>query len=160
MKISNVFSHTAAFFALTVVVMICSCDKYSLPEEVYGHNRFVIQFVNMSEDSVSFFVPEAGKELPDTLNSYYSRSFYVVDGCSSMLMDCMFDGRQDPIETYGKGARVPFYVFDTKALRERGWKEIVGAGAWLGKYEYTAEEILRMNKRVTYPNTGGDISIP
>lgn len=144
--------HIAIIMALAAMVAGCDKDAYSFYEGDYAPDRYVLQFVNTTESTVSFFVPSrAVGSLPKELDEWYKANFYDVEPHASLVLYSVYDGKESPIETYKRGEKVPFYVFDKKVLEEKTWTEIVDGEMWLAKYEYTATRILEMGKRVTYP---------
>lgn len=137
---------------LAFAFVLSGCDKdirapYYHDYVTYG----VLDFVNESYSSVTFFVPAKGEGLPPVLDEWYMTSFYEVNSHSMLPLDCMYDYVKSPIETYGKGEAVPFYVFDTQTLKDNEWKDVVEGEMWLAVYTYTATRIIELGKKVTYP---------
>lgn len=134
-------------------IFLAGCHKdVSIPyyHDVY-YSDGVLDFVNDSYSSVTFFVPAKGAGLPAELDDWHKASFYEVGSHSSMPLNCMYDNFKSPVETYAKGDVVPFYVFDSKTLSENEWADIVAGKKWLAVYEYNATQLIEMGKKVTYP---------
>jgi len=141
-----------AIISLTAIVAGCDKADVYCSEYYYYKSPTVIEFVNNSNYAVSFFIPAKGENgLPSELNDWYKNSFYRVESHGSLSLDCMYDNVTSPVETYGVGETVPFYVFETRTLDENEWSKIVGDKMWIALYNYNATHILELGKCVKYP---------
>jgi len=144
-----------AFAVLVAGVTACEIDGYE-PTRV---DNYVFSIVNNTADTLVWFVPEHGDvacdevtgDLPVELTPELKNYFFYVGPLRQTAFSVTNQPPFCPLEEYHPNDTVTFYFFSPKTLRENEWSEIVEQKLWLAKYSYTAQQVIDMNKLITYP---------
>jgi len=148
-----------ALAALALVSTACDSDRLDSDSvEVVGTRHYLLTFINDSDETVSWFVPEHGNDeddsikgaLPDTLTSYLKDNFYEVAAHRKSEFYIVDSANKCPLEGYHPDEIVDFYVFSAKTLSSNSWKAIVSRKMWLAKYSYSVQDMIDAGKVIRY----------
>lgn len=140
-----------------VVALVCGCDRYydsEYDERYYETSKDFMTLRNFSSDTTVWFIPERDNAatLPSELSEWQSISVYEIGPHSAMILT--FDSNDSyvtPVETYGVEDRMVIYVFKKKVWESNDWSALVSGKMWCGCVSYSVDEIVALNKIVTYP---------
>lgn len=128
-------------------------DKYYDPSYYETSNDFMT-LRNYSSEATVWFIPakENSGTLPSELSEWQKISIYEIDAHSAMTLKFdSLDSYVTPVETYAPTDRMVIYVFPKKVWDSHTWAELVSGEMWTGKGSYSVDEMVQLNKIVTYP---------
>ena len=144
-----------ALILATLAATACSkyYDDYSWWNYDYSDASFAT-LCNYSSEATVWFIPEKkyADNLPEELTEWHKISVYEIAPRESLTLT--FDSDDDyvtPIETYGTGDSMVFYVFHKSDWDTHSWKELREGRMWTGWCSLSVSQMLEKNSKLTYP---------
>ena len=140
-----------------MLAAVCGCDKYYdgyYDDLYYETSKDVLTFRNFSNDTTVWFIPDSehSGNLPEELSEWQKISIWELNPHSACTISFdSNDSYETPVETYGVNDRMVIYVFKKSVWESHSWNELVNGRMWSGKVAYSVDDVLKLNRIVTYP---------